>query len=154
IEVGAIHVDHMLRGAESAEDAFVVKQLCEEFGLPFYSEQVPIRAILESQGGNMQQVCRQQRYARLEQTMKSEQFTVLATAHHADDQLETVLIQLSKGQSLNGMPIQRAFHSGKIVRPFLPLKKSELYTYTTQCKIKFREDPSNQQDYYLRNRMR
>ncbi|PIC95540.1 tRNA lysidine(34) synthetase TilS [Sporosarcina sp. P26b] len=154
IEVGAIHVDHMLRGAESAEDAFVVKQLCEEFGLPFYSEQVPIRAILESQGGNMQQVCRQQRYARFEQTMKSEQFTVLATAHHADDQLETVLIQLSKGQSLNGMPIQRAFHSGKIVRPFLPLKKSELYTYTTQCKIKFREDPSNQQDYYLRNRMR
>ncbi|ARF17587.1 tRNA lysidine(34) synthetase TilS [Sporosarcina ureae] len=154
IEVGAIHVDHMLRGVESAEDASVVKQLCKEFGLPFYSEQVPIPAILESQGGNMQQVCRQQRYARFEQTMANEQFTVLATAHHADDQLETVLIQLSKGQSLNGMPIQRSSHTGKIIRPFLPLKKSELYTYASHHKITFREDPSNQQDNYLRNRVR
>ncbi|WP_158233865.1 tRNA lysidine(34) synthetase TilS [Sporosarcina sp. P3] len=154
IEVAAIHVDHMLRGVESAEDASVVKQLCKEFGLPFYSEQVPIPAILESQGGNMQQVCRQQRYARFEQTMANEQFTVLATAHHADDQLETVLIQLSKGQSLNGMPIQRSSHTGKIIRPFLPLKKSELYTYASHHKITFREDPSNQQDNYLRNRMR
>ena len=154
IEVAAIHVDHMLRGVESAEDASVVKQLCKEFGLPFYSEQVPIPAILESQGGNMQQVCRQQRYACFEQTMESERFTILATAHHADDQLETVLIQLSKGQSLNGMPIQRAIHSGKVVRPFLPLRKSELYTYASHHKITFREDPSNQQDHYLRNRMR
>lgn len=154
IEVGAIHVDHMLRGAESAEDASAVEQLCKEFRLPFYSERVPVPAILESQGGNMQQVCRQQRYARFAHTMESECFTVLATAHHADDQLETVLIQLSKGQSLNGMPIQRAFHSGKIVRPFLPLKKNELYTYTTHHEITFREDPSNQQDDYLRNRMR
>ena len=102
----------------------------------------------------MQQVCRQQRYARFEQTMESERFTILATAHHADDQLETVLIQLSKGQSLNGMPIQRAIHSGKVVRPLLPLRKSELYTYASHHKITFREDPSNQQDHYLRNRMR
>ncbi|PID14053.1 tRNA lysidine(34) synthetase TilS [Sporosarcina sp. P34] len=154
IEVAAIHVDHMLRGVESAEDAFVVKQLCEEFGLPFYSEQVPIPAILKSQGGNMQQVCRQQRYARFEQTMKSEGYTVLATAHHADDQLETVLIQLSKGQSLNGMPIQRAIDIGKVIRPLLPLRKSELYMYASHHDITFREDPSNQQDNYLRNRMR
>lgn len=154
IEVGAIHVDHMLRGAESAEDAFAVKQVCDEFGLPFYSEQVPVPDILESRGGNMQQVCRQQRYARFGRTMESEGFTVLATAHHADDQLETILIQLSKGQSLLGMPIQRAFRNGKVVRPFLPLNKLDLYTYATHYALWFREDPSNGQDSYLRNRMR
>ena len=154
IEVGAIHIDHMLRGVESAEDAFVVEQLCREFNIPFYSEQVPVPAILESQGGNMQQVCRQQRYACFEQTMERHQFDVLTTAHHADDQLETVLIQLSKGQSLSGMPIQRAFHSGRIARPFLLLNKNELYTYASHYKIVFREDPSNAEDDYLRNRMR
>ncbi|ARK24974.1 tRNA lysidine(34) synthetase TilS [Sporosarcina sp. P37] len=154
IEVGAIHVDHMLRGAESAEDAFVVERLCEEFGLPFYSEQVPIPALLKNQGGNMQQLCRQQRYACFEQTMSRDQFTVLATAHHADDQLETVLIQLSKGQSVNGMPIRREFHSGEVVRPFLPLEKRELYEYASHYRLSFREDPSNERDDYLRNRLR
>ena len=154
IEVGAIHIDHMLRGAESAEDAIVVEQLCNDFNLPFYSEQVPVPAILESQGGNMQQVCREQRYACFKETMERQYFNVLATAHHADDQLETVLIQLSKGQALNGMPIQRPFHSGRVVRPFLLLNKSELYRYVQSHEAAFREDPSNEQDHYLRNRMR
>ncbi|WP_153733460.1 tRNA lysidine(34) synthetase TilS [Sporosarcina obsidiansis] len=154
IEVGAVHVDHMLRGKESAEDAFVVEDICEEFQLPFFSEQVPIPAILESSGGNVQMLCREERYKCFAMTMAGHGFAVLATGHHAEDQLESVLIQLSKGHSMNGMPIQRSFHQGSVVRPFLPLKKSELYEYATQYGLTFREDPSNQRDDYLRNRIR
>lgn len=154
IEVGAIHIDHMLRGRESAEDAHVVERLCCKFQLPFFSERVAIPAILESRGGNVQMLCREERYKCFERMMQHHQFTILATAHHAEDQLETVLIQLSKGHSLNGMPMQRAFSQGSVVRPFLPLKKSELYTYADYYRLPFREDPSNQQGDYLRNRLR
>ncbi|MDV6378984.1 tRNA lysidine(34) synthetase TilS [Sporosarcina sp. GW1-11] len=154
IEVGAVHVDHMLRGRESAEDAHVVEHLCKEFNLPFFSRQVPIPTILESRGGNIQMVCREERYTCFENIMQDHEFTILATGHHAEDQLETVLIQLSKGHSLNGMPQQRAFGQGSVVRPFLPLKKSELYAYADYYKLSIREDPSNDRDDYLRNRMR
>ncbi|WP_342536651.1 tRNA lysidine(34) synthetase TilS [Sporosarcina sp. FSL K6-3508] len=154
IEVGAAHVDHMLRGDESAEDAFVVKDLCEGFHLPFFSEQVPIPSILENNGGNVQLLCREERYKCLAAIMEHHEFDVLATGHHAEDQLETVLMQLTKGHSLNGMPIQRPFHQGNVVRPFLPLQKRELYEYAANFGLPFREDPSNQRNDYLRNRIR
>ncbi|PIC63687.1 tRNA lysidine(34) synthetase TilS [Sporosarcina sp. P13] len=154
IEVGAVHVDHMLRGRESAEDAYVVERLCNEFQISFFSEQVPVPAILESHGGNVQMVCREERYACFKKIMQNHEFSILATGHHAEDQLETVLIQLSKGYSLNGMPLQRTIDQGSVVRPFLPLKKSELYAYANYYKLSYREDPSNERDDYLRNRMR
>ncbi|AXI00741.1 tRNA lysidine(34) synthetase TilS [Sporosarcina sp. PTS2304] len=154
IEVGAVHIDHMLRGQESAEDAYVVKELCNKFRLPFYSEAVPIPTILERSGGNVQLLCREERYDCFKRIMQADKYTVLATGHHAEDQLETILIQLSKSQSLNGMPLQRALSIGNVVRPFLPLKKSELYAYADYYTLKFREDPSNERDDYLRNRMR
>ncbi|WP_153723247.1 tRNA lysidine(34) synthetase TilS [Sporosarcina cascadiensis] len=154
IEAGAIHIDHMLRGKESAEDAYAVEQLCKEFHLPFYSEKVPIPSLVKNSGGNVQMLCREERYKCFTKTMEQQGFSILATAHHAEDQLETLLIQLTKGRSMNGMPLQRPFHQGSVVRPFLPLKKNELYEYAAYHDLTFREDPSNQKDDYLRNRIR
>ncbi|WP_301109248.1 tRNA lysidine(34) synthetase TilS [Sporosarcina sp.] len=154
IEAGAIHIDHMLRGKESAEDAYVVEQLCNKFHLPFFAEQVPIPSLVENTGGNVQMLCREERYKVFAETMQQHNFTALATAHHAEDQLETVLIQLTKGRTMNGMPLQRPFHQGSVVRPFLPLKKEELYAYAASHGLLYREDPSNQKDDYLRNRIR
>lgn len=154
IETGAVHVDHMLRGQESADDAKVVEQICKKYRLPFFSEQVPVPSLLEQSGGNVQMLCREERYKVFANIMNENRFTLLATGHHAEDQLETVLIQLSKGRSLNGMPIQRHIGEGSVIRPFLPAMKGELYEYAATHDLEYREDPSNQKDDYLRNRIR
>ncbi|MGG0644376.1 tRNA lysidine(34) synthetase TilS [Sporosarcina gallistercoris] len=154
IEIGAIHVDHCLRGDESATDGKVVQKLCDHLGVPFYATILPVPDMLKEQGGNLQEICRTGRYSLFEKTMQGEGFTVLAVAHHAEDQLETILMQLAKGQRPQGMPVSRKFSEGRLVRPFLSLIKTDLYEYAELHKLPFREDPSNAKDEYTRNRYR
>ena len=154
VKVGAVHVDHMLRGEESAADGRFVQSYCENLGIPFYGGNVPVPAILKQQGGNVQTVCREGRYAFFDEIMQRHAYHFLATAHHAEDQLETVCMQIAKGIHPHGMPIRRIVTNGLLIRPFLPVDKATLYTYAKERQIPFREDPSNQQDAYMRNRIR
>ena len=154
IEVAAVHVDHMLRGKESADDGKFVKGLCEKLGIPFFGGNVPVPSILNEEGGNVQDICRSGRYAFFNEVMRAEHYDVLATAHHAEDQLETVLMQLSKGSVPLGIPVKRTMDGGTVIRPFLPAMKEELLAYVKEHGAQFREDPSNESDAYLRNRLR
>lgn len=154
IEVAAVHVDHMLRGKESAEDGIFVKSICEHLGIPFYGGQVPVPSILKMEGGNVQDICRSGRYSFFDKVMRAERYEVLATAHHAEDQLETVLMQMTKGSVPLGIPVKRTTAGGTVIRPFLPAMKDDLKAYVKGKGAKFREDPSNESDAYLRNRLR
>lgn len=154
IEVAAAHVDHMLRGEESADDGKFVKELCNKLGIHFYGGNVPVPSILDKDGGNVQDVCRAGRYAFFDAIMRAERYDILATAHHAEDQLETVLMQLAKGSIPLGIPVSRKVEGGSIIRPFLPAMKEELLFYVKEQGAQFREDPSNESDAYLRNRLR
>ena len=75
-------------------------------------------------------------------------------AHHAEDQLETVLMQVAKGRRPIGMPVKREMDGGILIRPFLPVMKDELYSYCAGHGLQYREDPSNESDAYMRNRFR
>lgn len=154
IEVAAVHVDHMLRGKESASDGTFVRDLCEALDISFFGGQVPVPEIMHKTGGNVQAVCREGRYAFFSEVMEKERYNVLATAHHAEDQLETVLMQVTKGGTPSGIPIQREVDGGILIRPFLPARKASLYLYVKAHGLKFREDPSNASDVYTRNRFR
>ncbi len=154
IEVGAVHVDHMLRGQSSVEDGQLVRTWCERMSIPFYSGNVPVPDLLRKTGGNVQQICREGRYTFFEEVMGEDCYETLATAHHAEDQLETVLMQITKGVSPLGMPIKRNMKSGFLIRPFLSVDKAALYHYANEYEVPFREDPSNQADDYMRNRYR
>lgn len=154
IQVGAAHVDHMLRGAQSAADGELVKAFCAHQSIPFYGGSVPVPEILAKFGGNVQTICREGRYAFFDEVMQQHKYDALATAHHADDQLETVLMQMTKGTSLLGIPVSRKLQYGQLIRPFLPTDKATLYTYAEQHGIPFHEDPSNGEDTYMRNRFR
>lgn len=154
VQLGVIHIDHQLRGEQSAEDGRFVSTLCNKYNFPFYGEDVPIPKIMEEQGGNVQAICRMERYKRFEHIMRTERYDVLVTAHHAEDQLETMLMQLTKGQMPSGMPVVRKLSTGQLVRPFFPVLKQELYTYVAKLESNYREDPSNSKDDYLRNRFR
>lgn len=157
IEVSAVHVDHMLRAQESAEDRRFVERVCREWDIPFYSTAIPIPAILEKQGGNKQQVCRDERYRFFGQVMASCGATKLALAHHGDDQLETVLLAAVRGawmEGIGGMPVRRPFGAGELIRPLLAVSKQEIADYTAHRRVPFREDPSNAEPLYTRNRLR
>lgn len=154
IEVGAVHVDHMLRGEESAADGILVKELCESLGVPFYGGRVPVPEILAKDGGNVQAVCREGRYAFFADVMREQHYGVLATAHHAEDQLETVLMQVTKGVTPLGFPVKRPIDGGRLIRPFLAVVKESLYNYAAENKLSFNEDPSNDSEDYVRNRFR
>lgn len=154
IEVGAVHVDHMLRGQSSFEDGQHVKEYCQRRSIPFYGGSVPVPTILKEKGGNVQEICRQGRYAFFERIMVEKGYDVLATAHHVEDQLETVLMQITRGVAPLGIPVIREIEGGQLIRPFLSIDKLALYRYVNEQQVAFREDPSNQADEYMRNRFR
>lgn len=156
MEIGCAHVDHMLRGEESAEDARFVRAACAELGVPFHGTAIPVGDIVREQGGNVQDVCRAERYRFFGRVMEAEGYGLLATAHHADDVLETVLMKLVRGTSdaAPGIPDVRPFGPGLLVRPFLGVTREEILAYLSEKEIPYRTDPSNEKPDYTRNRFR
>ncbi|CEG21121.1 tRNA(Ile)-lysidine synthase [Planococcus massiliensis] len=157
IRLSAVHVNHMLRGEESLQDRIFTERLCEEWGIHCFSRDIPIPSILQAEGGNKQQVCRQQRYAYFAEIMKSSGANKLATAHHADDQLETILLSGLRGTletASFGIPQHRPFEGGELIRPLLAVTREEVANYAAEEKIAHREDSSNAETAYTRNRIR
>lgn len=156
-KLAVVHVDHMLRGENSDGDRKFVEEMCEKWGIPVFSCAIPIASYQEKEGGNSQAICRRERYRFFEQVMTEGQFTKLVTAHHADDQLESMLMAMTKANSLNGLRgilPSRAFENYLVIRPFLMVTKNEIGEYLHNEGVAFREDASNAKDVYTRNRFR
>ncbi|MEO4055539.1 tRNA lysidine(34) synthetase TilS [Solibacillus sp. CAU 1738] len=157
IELAVVHVDHMLRGNVSAQDRAFVETFCMKRDIKVYSTAISIPTILEDEGGNTQAICRRERYRFFDEVMKEGHFTKLATAHHADDQLETMLMGITKASTINGILGMRAcrnFSRGMLIRPFLQVTKLEIGQYLEHKGGSYREDVSNTKDSYTRNRFR
>jgi tRNA(Ile)-lysidine synthetase-like protein len=156
-KISCVHVDHMLRGAESLTDLQFVEAYCQQIGIPFYSKSISIPHIYEQQGGNLQTICRQERYAFFSTIANEIEATYLVTAHHADDQMESVLMGLAKKRNLNaltGIHPKRTVEDLTIIRPFLSVTKIEIREYLEEQNVSWREDASNEKDAYARNYVR
>lgn len=134
--VEAATVDHRLR-EESADEAAMVAQWCRDHGIP-HEILYPASAMT----GNVQRWARLQRYAALEAWRTRRGIDWLFTAHHADDQLETVLMRLNRGAGVNGLAGIRA-RQGHILRPLLGARRAQLLDYAQSRGIPFVNDPSN-----------
>jgi tRNA(Ile)-lysidine synthase len=157
ISVHAVHVNHMLRGDESLQDRLFTEAFCRQRHIPCCSRDISIPEILEADGGNKQQVCREQRYAYFKEVMQQAKAEKLATAHHADDQLETILMSGLRGTlqyGSFGIPLRRPFGGGELIRPMLAVTREEIEHYAKEHGIVHREDPSNAEKGYTRNRIR
>lgn len=157
LEIVVAHVDHMLRGNVSLEDRHFVEDFCKSHQIQCEATSIPIARIIEEQGGNLQAICRKERYKFLGQVMQKFKLNKLVTAHHADDQLESFLMSLTKSPSLNGLQgirLKRKFLNGHVVRPFLSMTKEDIKDYLQRKNGTFREDSSNEKDSYMRNRIR
>ena len=132
LQLGIVHTDHQLRGAESAEDMKFVEQLANRLNVSFYGTTLEVPSRVEEERGNVQVICREERYAYFDTVMKKKCFNKLVFGHHADDQIETVIMSLVRGSlpsTLTGIPITRPFSNGSIIRPFLCVTKDEILDF-------------------------
>lgn len=143
----AATVDHQLR-PEAADEAQYVRSVCEALGVP-HVILTPDAAI----SGNIQSTARVARYALLERAADAENCKFIATAHHADDQLETLLMRLARGSGVDGLSAIRA-RNGRVVRPLLDFSKAELVDICAHAKLKPVDDPSNANAAFDRVAMR
>lgn len=132
----AATVDHQLR-AESADEAQIVAEICSNLGVPHI-----ILTPDEKISGNLQSSARAARYALLERAADAQNCQHIATAHHADDQLETLLMRLARGSGVDGLSGIRA-RNGRVVRPLLEFTKAELIDICASAGIEWVNDPSN-----------
>ncbi len=143
--IAVAHLDHGAR-PESAEDARRVAELATSLGLDFITERAKLASHSES-------VWRHARYDFLGRAADDWGADVIVTAHHADDQVETVLFRMARGagtRGLAGIPERR----GRLVRPLLPFHREQLHAYARARELAWREDESNSDMRHARNRIR
>jgi tRNA(Ile)-lysidine synthase len=154
------HLDHALR-EDSTEDATFVRQLAGQMGLPFVEKRVDVRTFAVQRSQSIEEAARNVRYTFLFDTAREVNAQALATAHHADDQVETVLMHFLRGAALgglSGMDYRRVMpiwdDTIPIVRPLLGVWRNEIEAYLGEVGWSPREDLSNQDTTYFRNRLR
>lgn len=148
----ALHVDHMIR-EESANDAAFCKLVLQACGIPFSIVTKDVPAYAESQKLGLEEAAREIRYACLEEYRSKHSVDLIATAHNATDNAETVLFHLTRGSSLrgaSGIPPKRDF----IIRPLLPFTKREILAYAEENGIAYCTDKTNFDTAYTRNYIR
>lgn len=151
--VAAAHFNHHLRAEASEHDADFVRAHCAHIDLPCYLGEGNVRVEAAARGTGIEETARAMRYAFLEETAAQTKAVRIATAHHADDNLETLLLHLTRGTGLRGLcgiPPRR----GTIIRPFLELSRAEIEAYLQRNHIPFAEDETNADTGFSRNRLR
>ncbi len=149
------HFNHQLRGAESDQDEQFVAERARHYGLEFYVERANTAEIARHARRGIQETARDLRYTFLQELLLSSGYDRIATAHTADDNAETILLNLFRGagvQGLSGIPLYR--QDTQIIRPLLFAQRSEIEQYATQEQIAFRTDSSNEKELYPRNFIR
>lgn len=153
------HVDHGLRGAESDADRTFVEGEARRMGLVFRTMRVDPKAVADEQGISLQMAARQARYGWFA-TLLREGPSTMALGHHRDDAMETLMIHLLRGTGLRGwsgippVSFDQAHPSGAYVRPLIGIDRAHILAYAQAHDIPFREDGSNRDPKYLRNRIR
>ena len=146
------HVNHMLRGDEADRDEAAAGDFCNQLGLRFVFLREDVRKSAQEKGMSEEEYGREVRYGFFASLVTSEQDRIL-TAHHADDQAETIIMRLAQGSGLAGLcgiPVER----GNILRPLLQVSRQEIEEYCEENKLTYVTDSTNEADVYLRNKIR
>lgn len=149
----AVHCEHGIRGEDSLRDARFVQELCETWGIPLYafSENCPLRATRDKQ--SLETAARAFRIECFQSLLADGKADYIATAHHKNDDAETVLFRLLRGTSLTGVG-GMASVNGQIIRPFLSWTRAEIETYAQENGLSFYVDCTNLETDATRNKLR
>ncbi|MEX0883905.1 MAG: tRNA lysidine(34) synthetase TilS, partial [Cyclobacteriaceae bacterium] len=150
---GLAHCNFQLRGEESNADENFINRLGLELKVPVFVKKFDTINYMETQGISLQMAARNLRYLWFKELYEEESLDGILVAHHADDQLETILLNLLRGTGLEGL-FGMATTRDYIIRPLLPYTRVEIEAYLKTEKLEWREDSSNQKDDYKRNFLR
>ncbi|MGO2082809.1 tRNA lysidine(34) synthetase TilS [Vagococcus sp.] len=152
-KIGVVHINHQLRPSSNIEADFL-QNYCLERDLPYYCRTWMEGLSIQS---HIEKKARDFRYASFASVAEEAEYTHLLTAHHQDDQVETILMRLISGhrlKSLEGIVSKRQLGEVALLRPLLPYRKTELSVFAKEERIPYFEDESNQELTYFRNRIR
>ncbi len=155
--MGVVCFDHQTRGGESTKDVDFVRDCAHRLGLPFYTDSAPVEAEALASGVSFEAYARQVRYRFFFTVARRYGYAVLATGHHADDQLETLLMRLLRGagtQGLAGIPPVRNQDGVRIIRPLISCSRETIETWMKNRELDWRQDASNADMRFVRNRIR
>ncbi|MEZ4840144.1 MAG: tRNA lysidine(34) synthetase TilS [Flavobacteriaceae bacterium] len=151
--ISLAHCNFRLRGKESDGDEAFVEDLAKKLDIPVFIKKFDTLQFASEEKLSVQLAARKLRYDWFNELLHQKQYDYLLTAHHADDAVETYLINLSRGTGLDGLtgiPKQ----NGKIIRPLLPFSREQIEKYAKEQNIDWREDSTNEETKYLRNKIR
>ena len=151
--ISVAHCNFQLRGDESEGDEEFVKKYCEKYNVPFFFKRFNTKAYSKLNKFSTQEAARKLRYDWFEQLHKDYKFKYILTAHHKDDNLETILYNLVKGSKLRGYGGIRAANE-KLVRPMLCYTREDIDLICKKLSLSWREDTSNISNDYSRNFLR
>ena len=153
LNISLAHCNFQLRGEESSEDEKFVQKLADNLGFKYYVKYFDTNEYADINKQSVQMAARELRYSWFRELIAEGHGDFILTAHHADDDLETFIINLSRGtgiRGLSGIPSSQ----GSIRRPLLNFSREEISNYALSNAIEWREDSSNLEKYYLRNKIR
>lgn len=149
----ALHVNHGIRGEEAKRDEDFCRRFCETLGVPLTVRSFDIPAIAKEQGIGLEEAGRKMRYAAFDEECEKYALDRIATAHHADDNLETLLFYLTRGCGLGGLcgipPVR-----GNIIRPLIHCSREDILNYCAENGIGYVTDSTNTDETYTRNYIR
>ena len=156
-KIYAAHLNHGIRGKEADRDELFCKDFCKNLNVEFFSKKIDIPKIAKNSKESVETVARLERYKFFDTLMSEHNIKILATAHNADDNLETVIFNLTRGSGLSGLcgiPETRPLKNGIVIRPILAMEKSEVLKYCETHSLSFVTDSTNAIDEYTRNKIR
>ncbi|TFV93357.1 tRNA lysidine(34) synthetase TilS [Algoriphagus kandeliae] len=153
IPIELAHVNFGLRGEDSNQDELFVIQWAEEHGITFHLHHPKTQEHAEEKKLSIQMAAREIRYSWFESLKQERNLEGIILAHHQDDQLETIFLNLLRGTGLDGIQGMADKKSG-LIRPLLPFSKAEIEAFANENEIAWREDKSNQKTDYKRNKLR
>ena len=153
VRVEAAHVEHGIRGESSRRDCRFVQELCGKWGVPLHVIHLDVPAQAAKEGRGIEETARAMRYDFLWKTREARRLETLATAHHLNDQAETVLMHLIRGASPVGLSGMRE-RDGALIRPLLPFSRAQIEQYAQENHLPHVEDETNADIAYTRNYIR
>ena len=152
-QIGVAHCNYQLRGAESDADEELVRSWCEEREISFHVKNVETQKLADQTNHSIQMIARDERYSFFDSLRKEHGYGFTALAHHANDRVESLLINVLRGTGFRGLQGMSSKREG-IIRPLIGVTKKELRDYAEESSVPFRDDASNLETYYQRNWLR
>ncbi len=152
--IGIAHLNHGLRGEESIRDEIFVRNLAQDFNLPFFLKKMDIHAKATDEQLSIEEAGRNARYKFFKDTAKIYGFAKIATGHNQDDNAELVLMNILRGSGVRGLCGIPPMRGNKFIRPLIQMPKSRILAFLKEKHQDFVVDSSNTDQSYVRNKIR